>query len=68
MLKRYPEALGYTINDLKGISPFVCMHQIMLEEDSKTSREHQRRLNPNMSGMVKKEVMKLLDISIITSG
>lgn len=41
------------------------MHQIMLEEDSKTSREHQRRLNPDMSEVVKKEVMKLIDVGII---
>ena len=65
VLRRYPKAIGYTINDLTGISPSVCTHRIMLEEDSKTSREHQRRLNPNMSEVVKKEVMKLLDAGII---
>lgn len=54
MLKRYPEGLGNTINDLKGISSSVCAQQIMLEENSKTSREHQRRLNPNMNEVVKK--------------
>ena len=65
VLRRYPKAIGYTINDLTGISPSVCTHRIMLEEDSKTSREHQRRLNPNMSEVVMKEVMKLLDAGII---
>jgi len=65
VLKRYPDAIGYKINDLTGISPSVCTHRILLEEDSKTSREHQQRLNPNMSEVVKKEVMKLLDAGII---
>ena len=65
VLKRYPDAIGYKINDLIGISPSVCTHKILLEEDSKTSREYQRRLNPNMSEVVKKEVMKLLDAGII---
>jgi len=65
VLKRYPDAIGYKINDLIGISPSVCTHKILLEEDSKTSREYQRRLNPNMSEVVKKEVMKLLDVGII---
>src|SRR4051812_6554952 len=37
----------------------------MLEEDSKTSREHQRRLNPIMSEVVRKEVLKLLGAGII---
>jgi len=65
VLKKYPDAIGYKINDLTGISPSVCTHRILLEEDSKTSREHQRRLNLNMSEVVKKEVMKLLDAGII---
>lgn len=49
ILRKYPEALGYNIYDLKGISPSICMHIILLEEDSKPSREHQRRINPILS-------------------
>ena len=56
VLRKYPTALGYNISDLKGISPSLCMHRIMLEEDCKTSREHQRRINYILSEFVKKEV------------
>ena len=65
ILRKYPTALGYNISYLKGISPSICMHRIMLEEDSKTSREHQRRINPILSDVVKKEVQKLLEVGII---
>ena len=65
VLRKYPTALGYNIADLKGISPSICMHRIMLEEDCKTSREHQRRINPILSTVVKDEVKKLLDAGII---
>jgi hypothetical protein len=41
------------------------MHRILLEEDHKPSRESQRRLNPNLREVVKKEVIKLLDVDII---
>ncbi|CAN6576796.1 unnamed protein product [Malus baccata var. baccata] len=51
--------------DIKGISPTTCMHRILLEEGSKTSREAQRRLNPPMMEVVKKEVIKLLDCGVI---
>ncbi|XP_070004486.1 uncharacterized protein [Nicotiana sylvestris] len=51
--------------DIKGISPPYCMHKILLEEGHKPSREHQRRLNPNMKEVVKKEVIKWLDARII---
>jgi hypothetical protein len=61
ILRKYPTALGYNITDLKGISPSICMHRIMLEGDGKTSREPQRRINPDLSEVVKKEVQKLLE-------
>ncbi|PNX56130.1 hypothetical protein L195_g049720, partial [Trifolium pratense] len=64
-LRKYPTTLGYDISDLKGISPSICMHRILLEEDCKTSREPQRRINPVLSEVVKKEVQKLLDAGII---
>ncbi|KAM1127936.1 hypothetical protein ACFX2B_037438 [Malus domestica] len=51
--------------DIKGISPTTCMHRILLEEGSKTSREAQRRLNPPMMEVVKKEIIKLLDCGVV---
>jgi len=65
VLKKYPKAIGYTIDDIKGINPSLCMHRILLEEDYKPSVEHQRRLNPNMKEVLKKEVLKLLDAGVI---
>ncbi|KAM1759990.1 hypothetical protein ACFX12_002914 [Malus domestica] len=41
------------------------MHRILLEEGAKPSREAQRRLNPPMLEVVKKEVIKLLDCGVI---
>jgi hypothetical protein len=41
------------------------MHKIHLEENSKPSREPQRRLNPAMQEVVRVEVIKLLDAGII---
>ncbi|XP_070029230.1 uncharacterized protein [Nicotiana sylvestris] len=65
VLKECKTAIGWTMADIKGISPAYCMHKILLEEGHKPSREHQRRLNPNMKEVVKKEVIKLLDAGII---
>ena len=58
---------GYSINDLKGISPKICMHRILLEDNAKPSIEGQRRLNPTLKEVVRKEVTKLLDNGIIYS-
>ena len=41
------------------------MHQILLEDESKPVRQPQRRLNPTILEVVKKEVMKLLAAGII---
>jgi hypothetical protein len=40
VLKKYPKAIGYTIEDIKGINPSLCMHSILLEEDYIPSIEH----------------------------
>ena len=65
ILKMHKKAIGWTIADIKGISPLICTHKIYLEENAKPSREMQRRLNPNMKEVVKNEVIKLLDNDII---
>ena len=51
--------------DIKGISPSIVQHRIHLEEEAKPTREAQRRLNPAMKEVVKKEILKLLDNGII---
>ena len=41
------------------------MHKILLEENAKSSIEHQRRLNPVMKEVVRKEVLKWLNVGFI---
>ena len=65
ILRKYKNVIGYTIDDIKGINPSFCMHKIILEDEHASSIESQRRLNPNMMEVVKKEVLKLLDAGII---
>ncbi|KAJ4756908.1 Retroelement pol polyprotein-like [Rhynchospora pubera] len=64
-LRAYRGAIGYSIEDLKGIDPSFCTHRILMEDDHKPTREAQRRLNPNLKEVVKKEILKLLDAGII---
>ncbi|CAN6583767.1 unnamed protein product [Malus baccata var. baccata] len=65
VLREYRTAIGWTLADIKGISHTTCMHRILLEEGAKPSREAQRRLNPPMMDVVKKEIIKLLDCGVI---
>ncbi|CAN6557552.1 unnamed protein product [Malus baccata var. baccata] len=65
VLREFKFALGWTLADIKGISPTTCMHHIFLEEGAKPTREAQRRLNPPMMEVVKKEIIKLLDCGVI---
>ena len=65
LLKKHKKVIGYTIKDLKGISPAFCTHRIQLEDDHKPVVEHQRRLSYAMRDVVKKEVIKLLNAGII---
>ncbi|CAN6551763.1 unnamed protein product [Malus baccata var. baccata] len=65
VLKEHKTAIGWTLVDIRGISPTTCMHRILLEEGAKPTREAQRRLNPPMMEVVKKEIIKLLDCGVI---
>ena len=65
ILKKHKESITWSIEELKGISPSICMHKILLEETSRPTVEHQRRLNPVMKEVVKKEVLKLLNAGFI---
>ena len=65
ILKKYQESIAWSIDELKGISPSICMHKILLEENAKPSFEHQRRLNPVMKEVVRKEVLKGLNAGFI---
>ncbi|XP_027071577.2 uncharacterized protein [Coffea arabica] len=65
ILREYKEAIGWSIADIKGISPSLCMHRIRLEDGAKPVRQGQRRLNPLMMEVVKKEILKLLEVGII---
>ena len=65
ILRIHKTAIGWTIADIKGIRPLICTHRIHLEEDVKPSRQPHRRLNPIMKEVVKKEVLKLLDVGVI---
>jgi hypothetical protein len=65
VLKRNKEAIGWKLSDLKGISPSYCMHKINMEENFKPVAQPQRRLNPTMKEVVRKEVVKLLEAGMI---
>ena len=64
-LRDHKHALGWSLTDLKGIRPSMCMHRILLEDGHKPSVEAQRRLNPIIKEVVRKEVLKWLDTGVI---
>nr|GFB34391.1 reverse transcriptase domain-containing protein [Tanacetum cinerariifolium] len=50
---------------IKGINPEFYTHKILMEEDYKPAVQHQRRVNPKIHDIIKKEVEKLLDAGLI---
>ncbi|CAN6554745.1 unnamed protein product [Malus baccata var. baccata] len=61
----YQDAIGWTIADIKGISPTICMHKILMEDEVKPAIDAQHRLNPIMKEVVRNEIIKLLDAGMI---
>ena len=58
-------SIGWTLAHIPGISPSTCMHKILLEDGANLVRQPQRRLNPIILKVVKKEVTKLQQAGII---
>nr|GEV78617.1 reverse transcriptase domain-containing protein [Tanacetum cinerariifolium] len=58
------EAITYNL-DQTGINLEFCTHKILMEEDYKLAVQHQRRVNPKIHDVIKKEVEKVFDARLI---
>ncbi|GKE89968.1 hypothetical protein Tco_1567443, partial [Tanacetum coccineum] len=65
VLKSHKRAIAWKITDIKGIDPRFCTHKILMEDDYKPTIQSQRRVNPKIDEVIKKEVLKLLDAGMI---
>ncbi|GKD68995.1 hypothetical protein Tco_1323085 [Tanacetum coccineum] len=64
-LKSHKRAIAWKISDIKGLDRRFCTHKILMEDDFKPAVQHQRRVNPKIHEVIKKEVIKLLDAGLI---
>ncbi|GJR25828.1 hypothetical protein Tco_1102060 [Tanacetum coccineum] len=65
VLKSHKRALAWKLSDIQGINPEFCTHKILMEEDYAPAVQHQRRVNPKIHDVIKKEVEKLLESGLI---
>ncbi|GJS22148.1 reverse transcriptase domain-containing protein [Tanacetum coccineum] len=65
VLKSRKQAIAWKLSDIKGINPRFCSHKILMEDDYEPAVQHQRRVNPKIHDVIKKEVEKLLDAGLI---
>nr|GEW30637.1 reverse transcriptase domain-containing protein [Tanacetum cinerariifolium] len=65
VLKSHKRPIIWKLYDIHGINPEFCTHKILMEEDYKPAVQHQRRVNPKIHDVIKKEVKKLLDAGLI---
>nr|GEX22814.1 reverse transcriptase domain-containing protein [Tanacetum cinerariifolium] len=65
VLKSHKRAIAWKLSDIQGINPEFCTHKILMEEDYKPAVQNQRRVNPKLHDIIKKEVEKPLDAGLI---
>nr|GEV13847.1 reverse transcriptase domain-containing protein [Tanacetum cinerariifolium] len=65
VLKSRKKAIAWKLTDIRGIDPKFCSHKILLEDDYSPKVQIQRRVNPKIHDVIKKEVEKLLDAGLI---
>nr|GEW66029.1 reverse transcriptase domain-containing protein [Tanacetum cinerariifolium] len=64
VLKSHKQALAWQLSDIKGINPEFCTYKILMKDNFKPAVQYQRRVNPKIHEVVKKEVLKLLDAGL----
>jgi hypothetical protein len=64
-LMNHKETFGYILSSIKGIDPSIVTHKGPLKDDATPFIDTQRRFNPKMKEVVRKEVVRLLDSGII---
>ncbi|GJZ77761.1 reverse transcriptase domain-containing protein [Tanacetum coccineum] len=65
VLKSQKQAIAWKLSAIMGINPEFCSHKILMEDDYEPAVQHQRRVNPKIHDVIKKEVEKLLDAGLI---
>nr|GEV72625.1 reverse transcriptase domain-containing protein [Tanacetum cinerariifolium] len=65
VLKSHKQVIAWKLSNIQGINPEFYTHKILMKEDYKTAIQHQRRVNPKIHDVIKKEVEKLLDAGLI---
>nr|GEX08780.1 reverse transcriptase domain-containing protein [Tanacetum cinerariifolium] len=65
VLKSHKWAIAWKISDIKGMDPLFYTHKILMEDDFNPVVQHQRRVNPKIHEVIKKEVIKLFDAELI---
>ncbi|GJX60319.1 hypothetical protein Tco_0291709 [Tanacetum coccineum] len=65
VLRSHKRAIAWKMSDIKGIDPKFCTHKILMEDNVKPTVQHQRRVNPKIYEVIKKEVIKLLKAGLI---
>nr|GFA99713.1 hypothetical protein [Tanacetum cinerariifolium] len=65
VLKTQKKAIAWKLTDIKGIDLEFCSHKILLEEEHSPKVQSQRRVNPKIHDVNKKEVEKLLYAGLI---
>nr|GEY60673.1 reverse transcriptase domain-containing protein [Tanacetum cinerariifolium] len=65
VLKSHTWTIAWKISNIKGIDLRFYTHKISMEDEYKPAVQSQRRVNPKIHDVIKKEVINLLDAGII---
>nr|GEZ72463.1 hypothetical protein [Tanacetum cinerariifolium] len=66
VLKSHKQAIAWKFSDIKGINPEFYTHKILMEDDFEPAVQHQRRVNPKIHDVIKKEENELILTRLVT--
>jgi hypothetical protein len=65
MIQGKSDDFAWNYSDMRGIYPDTCIHHIYTNDQIRSVRNPQRRMNPTLKDIVKEELQKLLHVNFI---
>ncbi|KAH9327185.1 hypothetical protein KI387_007363 [Taxus chinensis] len=65
ILKEHQKAFIFNYKEMTGVTPHIMVHNLVTKSDAKPVKQKSRPMKPKVALMVKKEVIKILQVGFI---
>ena len=65
LIREYIDVFAWNCEDMSGLDPQIAIHCLNINPDAKSSKQQQRRFQPEIMKAIELEVKKLIDSGFV---